>query len=96
VRENPSSCSVPPGYKKTEVGVIPEDWLVTPPAGLIAIHDGFGFQSQYFEPLGKYVLTTPGHFHETGGFRDIGDKQKLYDGRTDLSVRSPKHNEHLS
>jgi type I restriction enzyme S subunit len=23
---------------------------------------------------------TPGHFHEAGGFKDVGEKQKLYDG----------------
>jgi type I restriction enzyme S subunit len=68
------------GYKQTEVGMIPEDWEVKPLAGMAAILHGFGFQSQYFKPVGKYLLTTPGHFHETGGFRDVGDKQKFYDG----------------
>ena len=67
-------------YKQTELGTIPEDWEVKPLAGLVAIKHGFGFQSQYFRPLGRYRLTTPGHFHETGGFRDVGDKQKYYDG----------------
>jgi type I restriction enzyme S subunit len=71
---------VRPGYKRTEVGVIPEDWEVKPLAKLAVILHGFGFQSQYFKPLGKYRLTTPGHFYETGGFRDVGDKQKFYDG----------------
>lgn len=71
---------VMPGYKQTEVGVIPEDWEAKPLAGMAAIVHGFGFQSQYFKPLGKYRLTTPGHFHETGGFRDVGDKQKFYNG----------------
>jgi type I restriction enzyme, S subunit len=68
------------GYKKTEVGVIPEDWVVTPLTGLATILHGFAFQSQHFKPMGKYWLTTPGHFHETGGFRDVGEKQKFYDG----------------
>lgn len=69
-----------PGYKQTEVGVIPEDWEVKPLAGLAAILHGFGFESQHFRASGKYQLTTPGHFHEAGGFRDVGDKQKFYDG----------------
>jgi type I restriction enzyme S subunit len=69
-----------PGYKQTEVGVIPEDWEVRPLVGLASILHGYGFQSQYFKPHGTYRLTTPGHFHETGGFRDVGDKQKFYDG----------------
>jgi type I restriction enzyme S subunit len=68
------------GYKKTEMGVIPEDWVAKPLAGLIVIIHGFGFKSQYFKPLGHFRLTTPGHFYETGGFRDVGDKQKFYDG----------------
>ena len=74
------SAKVRPGYKQTDVGVIPEDWGAKPLAGLVTILHGFGFQSQYFKPFGDYRLTTPGHFHETGGFRDVGDKQKFYDG----------------
>jgi len=68
------------GYKQTEVGVIPEDWEVRPLAGLVAIHHGFAFRSQYFKDAGLYRLTTPGHFYEAGGFRDVGEKQKFYDG----------------
>ncbi len=68
------------GYKQTELGVIPADWEVTPLTGLVVIQHGYGFQSQYFKPFGKYRLTTPGHFHETGGFRDVGEKQKFYEG----------------
>ena len=71
---------VKPGYKQTEVGVIPEDWEAKPLVGLTAILHGFGFQSKHFTTFGKYRLTTPGHFHEAGGFRDVGDKQKFYDG----------------
>ena len=71
---------VRPGYKQTDVGVVPKDWKVMPLAALASIVHGFGFQSQYFKTFGKYRLTTPGHFYETGGFRDIGDRQKFYDG----------------
>ena len=71
---------VKPGYKQTEVGEIPEDWDAKPLAGLAVIIHGFGFQGQYFKPSGDYRLTTPGHFYETGGFRDVGDKQKFYEG----------------
>ena len=73
--------TVPTGYKQTDIGVIPEDWEIAPLAGLINILHGFGFQSQYFKSFGQYLLTTPGHFHEIGGFRDIGEKQKFYDGK---------------
>ena len=71
---------VKPGYKQTEVGVIPEDWDAKPLVGLATIDHGFGFQSRYFRAVGEYRLTTPGHFHEAGGFRDVGDKQRFYDG----------------
>jgi type I restriction enzyme S subunit len=71
---------IKPGYKKTEIGVIPENWEVRPLTGLAIIHHGYGFQSEYFKSLGKYRLTTPGHFYETGGFRDVGEKQKFYGG----------------
>ena len=74
------ATAIPQGYKQTEVGMIPEDWEVKPLAGLTTILHGFGFQSKHFTTFGKYRLTTPGHFHEAGGFRDVGDKQKFYDG----------------
>lgn len=75
-----TEATIPEGYKKTELGVSPEDWKVTSLAGLVTIQHGFGFQSQYFKSFGEYRLTTPGHFHETGGFRNVGNKQKFYDG----------------
>lgn len=73
-------AEIKPGYKLTEVGVIPEDWEAAPLTWMAVIQHGYGFQSQYFKPFGKYRLTTPGHFHETGGFRDVGEKQKFYEG----------------
>ena len=71
---------VKPGYKQTEVGVIPEEWEVAPLKGRIQIAHGFAFASEYFTHDGPYRLTTPGHFYEAGGFRDIGEKQKYYIG----------------
>lgn len=68
------------GYNQTEIGIFPEDWHVKPLNGLAVILHGFGFQSQYFTSFGKFRLTTPGHFYEEGGFRELGDKQKFYDG----------------
>ncbi len=71
---------VRPGYKHTEAGVIPEDWELKPLKGKIGISHGFAFASQHYSSHGTYRLTTPGHFYETGGFRDIGEKQKYYVG----------------
>lgn len=59
---------------------VPCDWEVRPLSELISIAHGYAFASAYFKESGPYRLTTPGHFFEHGGFRDIGDKQKFYDG----------------
>ncbi|MBN3876635.1 MAG: restriction endonuclease subunit S [Nostoc sp. JL23] len=67
-------------YKQTDWGIIPKDWNYEILQGKIVIVHGFGFQSQYFNSQGLYRLTTPGHFYEEGGFRDVGEKQKYYDG----------------
>ncbi|MEI6031684.1 MAG: restriction endonuclease subunit S [Synechococcaceae cyanobacterium ELA739] len=69
-----------PGYKQTEVGVIPEDWDVSPLNGKVTITHGFAFSSRHFSAHGPFRLTTPGHFFERGGFRDIGEKQKYFTG----------------
>lgn len=71
---------VKPGYKQTEVGVIPEDWECDTLEDFIMITHGFAFQSQYFDSYSPYILMTPGHFYESGGFRDVGEKQKYYRG----------------
>ena len=44
------------------------------------INHGFAFDGQFFEPSGEYILMTPGHFHEEGGFRDQGEKTKYFTG----------------
>ncbi|MDZ7768768.1 MAG: hypothetical protein U5K38_06690 [Woeseiaceae bacterium] len=31
---------------------------------------------EVFEPSGEFILMTPGHFHEGGGFRDQEEKTK--------------------
>jgi len=71
---------VKPGYKQTEVGVIPEEWDAIPLKGKVGIAHGFAFASEHFASHGPYRLATPGHFYEAGGFRDIGEKQKYYVG----------------
>ena len=71
---------LPPGYKQTEVGVIPDEWDAVPLKGKVSITHGFAFASQHFAAHGPYRLATPGHFYESGGFRDVGEKQKYYVG----------------
>ena len=60
---------------------VPSGWAWTRIAYVVNIKHGFAFKSSSFTsestPL---VLTTPGHFHEHGGFRDRGSKTKYVDG----------------
>ena len=47
---------------------------------LITIKHGFAFKSAFFVAEGQYAVLTPGNYHETGGFRDRGGKQRYYSG----------------
>ena len=41
----------------------------------IKIKHGFAFKGEYFANEGKYIVLTPGNFHEKGGFSreiDVG------------------------
>lgn len=50
---------------------------------LVEIKHGFAFESTGFADNGEYALLTPGNFHETGGFRPMGELQKKYTGTVD-------------
>jgi len=58
----------------------PEGWIKTTLTSLIDIKHGFAFKSENFTDSGHYILMTPGHFHEEGGFRSQGQKTKYYVG----------------
>src|SRR5579884_4439521 len=49
-------------------------------AELFRVKHGYAFKSRFFDSSGPYALLTPGNFHEEGGFRDQGEKQKYYTG----------------
>lgn len=55
-----------PGYKQTEVGVIPEDWEVKKLKDVFILKSGFAFSSFYFTSRGP-ILLTPGNFKLDGG-----------------------------
>jgi type I restriction enzyme, S subunit len=57
---------------------------------LIRIKHGFAFKSDLFREQGKYVILTPGHFFETGGFRDRPDKDRFYAGDVPEDFILPK------
>jgi type I restriction enzyme S subunit len=56
----------------------------------IRIKHGFAFKGDFFREEGKYVILTPGHFFETGGFRDRPDKDRFYVGDFPESFILPK------
>lgn len=47
---------------------------------LLRIEHGFAFRSEWFTSSGSLEVLTPGHFIDSGGFRDRGDKRKFYSG----------------
>ena len=57
-----------------------EGWEVCRLQDIIKIKHGFAFASEFFSTDGPHVLLTPGNFHEEGGFRWLGEKQKFYGG----------------
>jgi type I restriction enzyme S subunit len=65
---------------------LPPSWDWVRLGDIVSIKHGFAFSSESFtsEPT-PFVLTTPGHFHEKGGFRDRGPRTKYYDGSVDPS-----------
>jgi len=56
----------------------------------IRIKHGFAFRGDFFREEGKYVILTPGHFFEAGGFRDRPDKDRFYVGDFPESFILPK------
>ena len=70
---------VKPGYKQTEVGVIPEDWEVRRLKELFTIKSGFAFSSAHFSDKGP-ILLTPGNFRLDGGLYFNERNTKHYSG----------------
>ncbi|WP_186699919.1 restriction endonuclease subunit S [Cyanobium sp. NS01] len=66
--------------KQTDIGPIPESWEVIPLGEFFQVKHGFAFDGEFFKPSGDYILMTPGHFHEEGGFRDQREKTKFFTG----------------
>jgi len=70
---------VKPGYKQTEVGVIPMDWEVRRLKELITIKGGQAFSSAHFSDKGP-ILLTPGNFKLDGGLYFNEHNTKHYSG----------------
>ncbi len=54
-------------------------WLQVTLGDAIRIKHGYAFKGEFFRDNGRFVVLTPGHFHEEGGFRDRPDKDRFYD-----------------
>ena len=57
-----------------------EGWDELALSELCDIKHGYAFEGEFFSAEGDYVLLTPGNFHEDGGYRDRGGKQKYFTG----------------
>lgn len=55
-------------------------WPVRQLRDFIDIKHGFAFSGRNFARSGKYVVLTPGNFHEKGGFRSQQDKERFLNG----------------
>src|SRR5258708_2301277 len=61
--------------------MVPEGWTSQSLGAVVDITHGFAFDGSRFNTAGKgYRLLTPANFREEGGFRDLGVRQKHYDG----------------
>ena len=63
---------------------LPPSWKWFRLGDVSSLKHGYAFSSNFFtsEPA-PFVLTTPGNFHEKGGFRDRESKRKYYSGPVD-------------
>jgi type I restriction enzyme S subunit len=60
---------------------LPSSWSWVRLGKIAMIKHGYAFSSASFTSVPTpYVLTTPGNFYESGGFRDRGDKTKYFKG----------------
>jgi type I restriction enzyme S subunit len=72
---------LPPITEDEKPFELPQGWEWCRINDLLNLKNGYAFKSKFFDlEIGPYVLATPGNFHETGGFRDRGNKTKYYNG----------------
>jgi restriction endonuclease S subunit len=65
------------------LGEVPAHWEWCRIGNVASIKHGYAYDSSFFSTdSGPYILTTPGNFFETGGFRDRGDRTNYFVGET--------------
>lgn len=63
---------------------LPPSWMWLRLGDISSLKHGYAFSSEFFATeAAPFVLTTPGNFHEKGGFRDRESKRKYYSGPVD-------------
>ncbi|MPZ43994.1 MAG: restriction endonuclease subunit S [Betaproteobacteria bacterium] len=55
-------------------------WRARSLGEVLRIEHGYAFKGEHFADSGKYVVLTPGNFHEQGGFRPRPGKDRFYSG----------------
>jgi len=66
---------VKPGYKQTEVGVIPEEWGVKPLSSIAQLKNGYAFKSRTYSALGCFNVVTIANVQD--GFMDVAECNKI-------------------
>ena len=81
---NPQSAMVRPGYKQTDVGVIPEEWEVKPLSRLAEIRGGIAKNSnvETVDPILVHYLRVA---NVQDGFLDLSEMSKIQLSRRDLT-----------
>jgi len=78
-----------PGYKQTEVGVIPVGWDAKRLGDLLNLISGYAFSSDFFSDNGP-ILLTPGNFKLEGGLYFNEKNTKRYSGDYSASMKFSK------
>src|SRR5690554_7230114 len=72
---------VKPDYKKTPVGIIPEDWEVKKLKNISQIEGGFAFKSRDFVDYGKYQVVKMSNVYQ--GVLDLERSKSFLNKLTD-------------
>ena len=67
--------AVRPGFKQTEVGVVPEDWQVRPLGDIAQLKNGYAFKSSTYTPIGNFNVVTIANVQD--GFMDVAACNKI-------------------
>ena len=81
-RPHAMNAELKPGYKQTEVGVIPEDWEVRPLGSFAQLKNGYAFKSSTYTALGRFNVLTIANVQD--GFMDIAECNRISDLPRDI------------